>query len=59
MCDCDLDPVNFCCWTHGTDITMADYTDDCCGYCDVIDWAEDEYYGQDYEDYSDTNLTEG
>jgi hypothetical protein len=38
---------------------MADYTDDCCGYCDVIDWAEDEYYGQDYEDYSDTNLTEG
>ena len=29
---CDLDPVNYCCWTHGVDIDQGDYLD---GYCHI------------------------
>lgn len=39
---CDLDPVNMCCWTHGTDIKMEDYLEDCCSRGDVEDYDDDE-----------------
>lgn len=43
---CSLDAVNMCCWTHGTDITEADYVE---GYCE-LGWAlaEDEDDDEEY-----------
>ncbi len=43
---CDLDPVNFCCWTHGCDITEEEYIE---GYCRMAEPDD----GDDEEDYED------
>ena len=44
--NCNLDPVNYCCWTHGIDITEADYIEGCC----AVGWAEQDAEC-DEEDY--------
>ena len=47
MSSCDLDPVNMRCWTHGIDITDADYLADCCPIGSIDDEIDD---GEPYTD---------
>lgn len=45
---CNLDLVNMCCWTHGVDITEADYIE---GVCAIGYIEEEEAYDEDPDDY--------